>query len=519
MNTLSRRSLLAAAATVMAVPTTGLGRGIRRLHRDVLDVAVVGGGVSGCYAAWRLSAGAAGRSVGVFERNERIGGRLWSVKPKGMTQQVAELGGMRIANNQAPLLNLTKLLNLTLEPYPSTEPDNFYYLRGIRTRAKDLVCSPEFGYRPEKKFEGKTNDELFSYVLQELTGKSDWTRETFTAAKASFTFQGHPLNDFPYEYVFRQTLGTEATRFFLETTGYGRPNTNVVQFLEEGAVDLFIKGFKHVQGGYDLVPKTLAEHATQQGATFTLDRSLVDLRFDGDLTVLTFVTAGGTTSEVRAKNVIMTIPDTAYQFIDRSSPLSKPNGMTSLLANIQGVPATKVYVNFPSQWWRKLGMTAGRSITDLPMRQCFYLNDPTGRGLTLSPYASGTTAEGFWQPLLQPMTDHRMSADTIAGKAVVDQLSEFHGITVPKPSELIYRTFDGDFVRHGWNMWSPGADVASIIPRARQPMNGRRVFCCGQATAEIQGWVMDTLASAESVLRTNFNLTRPEWWPETYPAS
>ena len=519
MHTISRRSLLASAATIMAVPTTGLGRGLRRLHRDVLDVAVIGGGVSGCYAAWRLSAGAPGRTIGVFERNERIGGRLWSVKPIGMTEQVAELGGMRIANNQTPLLNLTKRLNLTLDPYPATEPGNFYYLRGIRTRAKDLVCSPEFGFRPEKKFEGMSSDELFSYILKELTGKTEWTRETFAAAKPSMMFQGRPLNNLPSEYVFRQVLGTEATRFFVETTGYGRPNVNIVQFLEEGAVDLFIKGFQHVRGGYDLVAKGLAEQATAQGATFTLDRSLVDLRFDGELTVLTFVTAGGTTSQVRAKNVIMTIPDTAYQFIDRSSPLRKPNGMMTLLANMQGVNATKVYVNFPSQWWRHLGITSGRSITDLPMRQCFYLNDPTGRGLTLSPYASGAKAEGFWEPLLQPMTQHRMSADTLAGKAVVDQLSEFHGVTVPTPSELIYRTFNGGFVGHGWNLWSPGADVASIIPRARQPINGRRVFCCGQATAEIQGWVMDTLASAESVLRTNFNLARPEWWPKNYPAS
>lgn len=502
----------------MAIPTTSLGRGIRRLHREVLDVAIVGGGVSGCYAAWRLSARAPNRSVGVFERSDRIGGRLWSVKPKGMSEQVAELGGMRIANNQTPLLNLTRLLNLTLDPYPATEPDNFYYLRGIRTRAKDLVCSPEYGYRPEKKFEGKTSDELFDHTLQELTGKTEWTREAFDAAKSSMTFQGHPLNELPYEFVFRQLLGTEASRFLLQTTGYGRPNVNIVQFLEEAALDLFIKSFKHVRGGYDLVPKSLAEQAKAQGATFTMGMTLVDLQFDGDITVLTFSSGNDSTTEVRAKHVILTIPDTAYEFIEPKSPLSQPNGMTTLLANMQGVPATKVYVNFPSQWWRQLGMTAGRSITDLPLRQCFYLNDPSGRGLTLSPYASGDVAEGFWQPLLKMVDGHRAGTNNPATKAIVDQLSEMHGASVPPPSELIHRTFDGGYVGRGWNMWAPGADVESIVPGARQPMNGRRVFCCGQATAEIQGWVMDTIGSTESVLRKNFHLARPGWWPERYPA-
>jgi monoamine oxidase len=518
MQTISRRAVLATGATIMAAPTASLGRGLRRLHRNVLDVAIVGGGVSGCYAAWRLSARAPNRSVGVFERSDRIGGRLWSVKPTGMSEQVAELGGMRIANNQTPLLNLTRLLNLTLDPYPATEPDNFFYLRGMRTRAKDLVCSPEFGYRPRREFEGKTGDELFAYALQELTGKTEWTRETFATAKPSMTFQGDPLNEFPYEYVFRQLLGTEASRFLLETTGYGRPNINIVQFLEEGALDLFIKGFKHVRGGYDLVPKGLAEQAKAQGSTFTMGMSLVDLQFDGELTVLTFASGSGPTTEVRAKHVILTIPDTAYEFIDPKSPLSQPNGMTNLLANLLGVLATKVYVNFPSQWWRQLGMIGGRSITDLPMRQCFYLNDPSGRGLTLSPYASGEASEGFWHPLLQPTSKHRMSADGHAGKAIVDQLNEMHGTTVPQPSELIYRTFDGGHVGRGWNMWAPGANVASIVPKARQPLNDRRVFCCGQATAEIQGWVMGTIGATESVLRKNFHLARPGWWPESYPA-
>jgi monoamine oxidase len=389
MNTISRRSFLAAASAVVAAPISSLACATGKPDPDVLDIAVVGAGVSGCYAAWRLSASAPGQTIAVFERNNRIGGRLWSIKPEGMTQQVAELGGMRIANNQLPLLNLTRLLNLALDPYPGTEPNNLYYLRGIRSRAKDLVCSPKFGYRPSKAFEGKTGDELFSYVLRELTGKTAWTHESFTAAKPSFTFQGRPLNALPYQYVFRQVLGTEALRFFLASTGYGRPNINVVQFLEEVESALFIKGFTHVRGGYDLVPKGLAEQAKKQGASFQLGKTLIDLKFDGDLTVLTFASSDGETTQARARNVILTIPDTAYGLIDRSSPLQKPNGMTALLDNPQGVPATKVYVNFPTQWWRQLGMTSGRSIIDLPLRQTVLSQRPQRPGAHAQPLRLG----------------------------------------------------------------------------------------------------------------------------------
>ena len=60
---------------------------------DILDVAVVGGGVSGVYAAWRLmrdsgpatfgNAGARPR-ITVFEGSDRVGGRMLSVTPPGM---------------------------------------------------------------------------------------------------------------------------------------------------------------------------------------------------------------------------------------------------------------------------------------------------------------------------------------------------------------------------------------------------------------------------------------------------
>ena len=53
------------------------------MSEDILDVAIVGGGVSGVYAAWRLRTdppkGKPQPNVQVFEQSQRIGGRLLSV--------------------------------------------------------------------------------------------------------------------------------------------------------------------------------------------------------------------------------------------------------------------------------------------------------------------------------------------------------------------------------------------------------------------------------------------------------
>src|SRR5215471_14737892 len=63
---------------------------------EALDVAIVGGGVSGVYAAWRLLTDGGMKKIGVFEGGDHIGGRLLSVTPPHLPFMTAELGGMRI---------------------------------------------------------------------------------------------------------------------------------------------------------------------------------------------------------------------------------------------------------------------------------------------------------------------------------------------------------------------------------------------------------------------------------------
>src|SRR5829696_2708366 len=78
-----------------------------------IDIAIIGGGVSGVYAAWRLQQADPKRRVVVFEGGDHIGGRLLSVTPPGIPNMVAELGGMRILPAVQP--KITRLLEVLNE--------------------------------------------------------------------------------------------------------------------------------------------------------------------------------------------------------------------------------------------------------------------------------------------------------------------------------------------------------------------------------------------------------------------
>jgi monoamine oxidase len=107
-------------------------------HPTEFDVAVVGGGVSGAYAAWRLrDLGASspklaalaharpdGRlKVGLFESSGRIGGRLFSIRVPGLPSIPIELGGMRFLTSHVRVAGLVNLLGLQTRPLLVQDPN------------------------------------------------------------------------------------------------------------------------------------------------------------------------------------------------------------------------------------------------------------------------------------------------------------------------------------------------------------------------------------------------------------
>ncbi|MBV9553880.1 MAG: NAD(P)-binding protein, partial [Alphaproteobacteria bacterium] len=111
--------------------------GDARSDRDIgdFDVAVIGGGVAGCYTAWRLRTlgtddlapdspllpllrDKARLDVGLFEYSDRLGGRLWSAALRDMPEEFAEFGGMRFYKEMHIVWNLIESLGLAPRAIP-----------------------------------------------------------------------------------------------------------------------------------------------------------------------------------------------------------------------------------------------------------------------------------------------------------------------------------------------------------------------------------------------------------------
>jgi len=140
---LSRRELLksgalaGAAAILPGCATSGkLKPGSAARLRG--PVAVVGGGIAGLTAAWRLSQ--AGAEVHLYEASHRTGGRMWTKRQFNAEGMFCELGGELVDSNHTALIRLAREFDVDIQPLRRGEKGvDLYFIGGERFTDADLL--------------------------------------------------------------------------------------------------------------------------------------------------------------------------------------------------------------------------------------------------------------------------------------------------------------------------------------------------------------------------------------------
>jgi monoamine oxidase len=141
---LTRRSLLrlsaAAAGAAALLPVMDWSAYAKKPERHKgpvpKTVAIVGGGVAGLTAAYRLHA--AGASPVLFEASNRWGGRMFTQYDfyKGM---FCELGGEFVDTDHEDLQNLGKELGVEMENLTINGGDDLYFFKGVFHTPNDMI--------------------------------------------------------------------------------------------------------------------------------------------------------------------------------------------------------------------------------------------------------------------------------------------------------------------------------------------------------------------------------------------
>lgn len=511
----------------------------------MIDYAIIGAGISGVFSAWRLKAAYPDKNIALFEYSNRVGGRLLTVQLPEMPNVNAELGGMRYMPKEHKLMDMViKEMGLATRDFPMgaagdpTGNNNFAYFREKHMKVGQMKDSAEVPYKLDWVERGVMPDTLQANVLQLLIpdhkefSDDDWFEVEVL---------GKPLWQWGLWNLLYKMLSPEGYKFIQEGSGYDTnvSNGNAVTLLPTGSDYDGTTKYRTPDKGMQVIPLSLNSAFKNLGGLVHMNQWLTSIKKQGpESYALTFnatKTEKGDTADIlpyeesihTAKNVILAMPRHSLELIQwdqwELNPFLRENVKSVLMQS-----AFKIVLGYETTWWRSLGLEAGRSITDLPIRQTLYfgsqgqVSDITNRSLLMASYNDISTVP-FWKGLEEGTPFGEEPADYLATDRMVEeahaQVIELHGQrTLPKPYAAAYIDWSQEPFGAAWHSWKAGFKYNTIMPKMRHPVPEDNVFICGEAYSNDQGWAEGALETAEDMLTKDLHVPphrcTEDWVPD-----
>ena len=225
-----------------------------------LDVAIVGAGAAGTYLAHRLIRARPDWRIALFERSNRIGGRLWTVKVDGLEKPI-ELGGMRYMTGHRLVHETVEELGIETRFFDPAESPERLVLRGVVSTLDDAQGGRGYDLPPEEA--GRSaSDLLLGAFLRIVPDASELDERGWRRLRASATFNGRLLTEWSNGDAFALVLSPEGQRFATDAFGYDFANDleNAVDAAQWAMGAGSPSGVARVPvDGMDRIPRGLAE--------------------------------------------------------------------------------------------------------------------------------------------------------------------------------------------------------------------------------------------------------------------
>ncbi|HEU0305426.1 MAG TPA: FAD-dependent oxidoreductase [Lysobacter sp.] len=339
------------------------------------EVVVVGAGIAGLTAAWRLRQ--AGVRVRLFEAQGRVGGRMLSLRNHFPDGQVIELGGELIDTGHARIRALATELGLVLDDLLEGDSgSDTWYFDGRAIGERELVAAFVPVARAIERDVAALGDGDLDHRDQ---------NPAFRALDAMSIAQWLDRNGVSgwlrtlIDVAYTTEMGLEIDQ---------QSALNLLTFIGTDDADAF-KVFGesderfHVRGGNDLIVQRLGERL---GDAIENGHALEAIASRGDGYALSF-RRGAASREVVAKQVILAVPFTLLREvrIDVALPAHKRRAIDTLAYGTNA----KLMIGFDRRVWRTHGAN-GASMSDLPYQTTWDTSrKQAGNGGVLTNFTGG----------------------------------------------------------------------------------------------------------------------------------
>jgi len=320
-------------------------------------VLIIGAGIAGLTAAYRLRQ--AGIPVRIIEAQNRVGGRMYSLRNFFADGQVCELGGELVDTNHERIRALAAELGIQFDDLSTDDPslahETFFFDGAIR-REREVVDAfvpiaarvtstiAPFGANPdvshqEPRPEALALDRLSITQWLDSAGVSGWFRKLLDVA---YTTEYGVAPDRQSALNFLLMIDPDPDPFRI----FGDSDERY-----------------HVRGGNDLIVRALGERLSDAVETNTVLEA-IDRRPNG--TYACSLRRGSSSTTATSNHVLVTVPFTLLRNVRLGVEL--PAVTRRAIAELGYGTNAKLMVGFSSRVWRERQRANGSVLTDLPFQ-------------------------------------------------------------------------------------------------------------------------------------------------------
>ncbi|WP_347551471.1 flavin monoamine oxidase family protein [Pseudalkalibacillus hwajinpoensis] len=356
------------------------------------SVIIIGSGLSGLVAASLLKR--AGHRVTILEGNDRVGGRVYTIRKPFSLGQYFDAGAMRIPDNHALVFEYIRHFHLPVIRFNNSSPEDLIYVNNVLTTKKEYEENPDILEFPVDESEkGKTATELFLKATQpfiDLYQNSTPEQQEKLVAEYGEYSMG--------EFLQYNPIGTPLSLNAIRSIGVmlgieGFPGFSFIDILTDIIYPIFSKTtkFYQIHGGNDRLPYSFVDQLQEDLYLNQKVEKIVQL--ENGVKVATRNPHTDERYRVKGDVAIVTVPFSVLQFIDIVPYHSVSFKKWQAIRELINVPAMKIAIEFRRRFWETNHV--GNAISDLPTRFSYVpahgVGSP-GSGVLLASYSWGQDA-------------------------------------------------------------------------------------------------------------------------------
>ncbi|MGQ0601453.1 MAG: flavin monoamine oxidase family protein [Anaerolineales bacterium] len=444
-------------------------------------VLIAGAGMAGLVAAHELLR--AGHEPLVLEAQQRVGGRILTLREPFAPGLYAEAGAMRIPTAHTLTLEYVQNFGLRTYPFTMSSPQAYLYFNGRKVRAAEAEADPAcLGFAVAPHEHGHSAGRLWEAALkpmrQRLTAEGDAAWELLTERLDQYSVR---------EFLEREGWSEGMIEMFgLLFNQESILNSSLMELLRE-ELHNYYTDMVQIEGGMDQLPLSFVPGLRDR------------IRFDAKITAIDqspedvtvhYTTADGRLS-VTGDYAILTLPFPVLRHIESVKPFSAAKRRA--IRQLHYDASAKIFFQCRRRFWEEDdGIFGGGTLTDLPVRNIYYTEHgrETGRGVMLASYTWSEDAQRWGS-----LSPHDRLQQALENVAVIHP--QVLGTFEVGASKMWH---DDEFAGGAFALFDPGQQTllhdAICAPEGRVHFAGEH---CSLGHAWIQGAIESGLRAAHEI--------------------